>query len=246
MLPTTSASVVPGPNPTILCVALMLPFGGEVTLIRNQLERGVGAFGCNGWDVYSNTSVDLGSKLSKRFFTKVIPGSMQCNFAHWYATPSALNSAIFYRLWQRVFWDGDYLQYDWILKLDPDTVILPGRFRNHVANINPEDSVYLNNCDEGLHGPLEALSRGGMRRFMQGLQDCHDFLQSEWMTYGEDVWLRRCLAHLEVSPKEDFGLLYDRACRPYKWPLPCDTGAAAFHPLKTPEGYLECLRNAER
>lgn len=230
----------------MLCIAVMLPFGGEVALIRSQLAKNVGMFGCNGWNVYSNESVELSPGPPVRILAEVMHGSMQCPISHALALPAAMNSEIFYRFWRRVFWDRHYLFYDWTVKLDPDAVVLPDRLRAHVVNRNPDLPIYVNNCDEGLHGPIEVISRKGMEIFGEGMTRCHDALLPEWMTYGEDVWLRRCFRIIGVSPQDDFGLLRERACRPYEWPKPCVTGAASFHPLKTPADYFACLAQAER
>lgn len=233
-----------GPKPSLYCFSLMLPSGAELSLLRTQLERGAGIFKCNWWNVYSNQSVELTPGPPVRILAEVIPGSLQCNFGGEYNT--AMNSEIFYRVWQRVIDDGRYLLYDWTVKLDPDAVFLPERLRSHVGQRNPNDPVYINNCDEGLHGPIEAISHGGMKTFGMGLQRCHDSLEHEWMTYGEDVWLRRCLGMLEVQRQDDYAVLRERACRPYEWPIPCTSGAVSFHPLKTPKEYFECLGQAQR
>mmetsp|Transcript_27429 Transcript_27429/g.75425 ORF Transcript_27429/g.75425 Transcript_27429/m.75425 type:complete len:390 (-) Transcript_27429:213-1382(-) len=238
--------VAPGPRPSLLCIALMLSSGMEVSLIKTQLQKGVGVFGCNGWNVYSNASVELSPGPPVRLTAEVIPGSLQCAFGHQFKIPNALNSEIFYRVWRQVIHDGHYLLYEWTVKLDPDAVVLPSRLRSHVSNRNPTDALYLNNCDEGLHGPIEVISHGGMKILANGLETCRNQLQSEWATYGEDVFMRHCFANLGVARQDDFTLLRERACRPYTWPMPCTTGAAAFHPLKTPKEYFECLQQAQR
>merc|ERR1719499_2371656 len=83
-----------------------------------------------------------------------------------------------------------------------------------------------------------------MKVYSEQIGRCHDALQWEWMTYGEDVWLRRCWNVLNIKRVDDFGILREKACRPYKDPIPCTSGAVSFHPLKTPEGYFKCLAQA--
>jgi len=224
----------------------MLPYGSEVSLIRSQLAMGVGIFGCNSWSVYSNESVELSPGPPVRIVSEVLPGSLQCPISHKFALPAAMNSEIFYRFWTKVFADRRYLSHDWTCKLDPDAVVLPSRIRAHVQYRKSTDPTYLKNCDEGLHGPIEVISRTGMKLLAKGMQRCHDSFQHEWMTYGEDVWLRKCFRIIGVWPQDDYTLLRERACRPYDWPRPCTSGAASFHPLKTPEEYFGCLEEAKR
>jgi len=233
-----------GPRPSLFCFSLMLPWGNEVSLIRSQLEKGAGIFKCNKWAVFSNASVELTPGPPVALRAEVIPGSLKCGFGGEYNT--ALNSEIFFRVWQKVIADGIYLMYDWTAKLDPDAVFLPSRLRQHVSQRNPQDSIYLNNCDVGIHGPIEVIAHGGMKIFGQGLQRCRDTLEHEWMTYGEDVWLMKCLQELRVNRQDDYMLLREKACRPYEYPIPCTSGAVSFHPLKSPQEYFGCLEQARR
>lgn len=234
-----------GPSPSLFCFSLMLPFGNEVSLIRSQLAQGAGIFKCNAYTVLSSEPVELSPGPPVRILAQAIPGTLHCDFGGDYHT--ALNSEIFFRVWQRVFADGCYLTYDWTVKMDADAVFLPERLRQDLAKRNPSDVVYLNNCDEGLHGPIEVVAHGGMKSLARGLDHCRQQLEHEWMTYGEDVWLRRCLGLLGVNRVDDYPmLLRERACKPYQYPMPCTTGAVAFHPLKTPEEYFQCLQQAGR
>mmetsp|Transcript_58627 Transcript_58627/g.116286 ORF Transcript_58627/g.116286 Transcript_58627/m.116286 type:complete len:565 (-) Transcript_58627:52-1746(-) len=236
------SSTVTGPSPSLYCFSLMMPFGYEVSIIRTQLARGASIFSCNAWDVISNESVMLSPGPPSIIRAQVMPGSMVCKFGGPYNT--ALNSEIFWRVWVKVFELKRFVEYDWSVKMDPDAVWLPNRLRTHVANRQPASPVYLNNCDEGLHGPIEVISNGGMKSFDLGKQLCHRLLIREWMTYGEDVWVRRCMGLLSVARVDDDMLLREKACNPYKDPMPCNAQVVAFHPLKSPVKYFACLDQA--
>jgi len=229
-------------SPSLYCFSLMMPFGYEVSLIRTQLAKGASIFSCNAWDVISNESVVLSPGPPSIIRTEVMPGNMVCKFGGPYDT--ALNSEIFWRVWVKVFELKRFVEYDWSVKMDPDAVWLPNRLLMHVVDREPASLVYLNNCDEGLHGPIEVISKGGMKAFDLGKQHCHDLLIKEWMTYGEDVWVRRCMGLLSVARIDDYMLLREKACKPFKDPMPCDTQAVAFHPLKSPARYFACLDQA--
>jgi len=236
------SSNVTDASPSLYCFSLMMPFGYEVSLIRTQLAKGASIFSCNAWDVISNESVVLSPGPPSIIRTEVMPGNMVCKFGGPYDT--ALNSEIFWRVWVKVFELKRFVEYDWSVKMDPDAVWLPNRLLMHVVDREPASLVYLNNCDEGLHGPIEVISKGGMKAFDLGKQHCHDLLIKEWMTYGEDVWVRRCMGLLSVARIDDYMLLREKACKPFKDPMPCDTQAVAFHPLKSPARYFACLDQA--
>ena len=49
----------------------------------------------------------------------------------------------------------------WVIKVDPDTVWSPARLRPVLHGLSwglEDDGIYLNNCGEGLHGPVEIFS----------------------------------------------------------------------------------------
>lgn len=231
-------------GPSLYCFSLMLPWGGEPKLIRAQLEKGVGIFQCDDWSVLSNESVILSHGPPAVIRTDVLPGSLKCSFGGEYHT--ALNSEVFYRAWTKVVEIGRFLQYDWTVKADPDAVLLPQRLRKHTLDRNAQASLYINNCFEGLHGPIEVVSLGGMKVFKAGLKSCKQILEREWMTYGEDVWLRRCYGLLGLARVDDYDVLREKACKPFKDPIPCKYNAVSFHPLKTPDKYFKCLLQAQK
>lgn len=66
---------------------------------------------------------------------------------------------------------------------------------NRVAQVkflDPSLEFYLNNCEEGLHGPIEVIPNGGMEVFAGGIGTCIEnaSLLKERDTWGEDVFLR--------------------------------------------------------
>jgi len=209
--------------------------------MKAQLKQQVGIFSCDGYTVLSNETIEL-SPSPTSIKTVVMPGSLKCGFGGEYNT--ALNSRIFVRAWHKIIHLRRFLKFKWTVKLDPDCVFLPWRLQAHVISRNAGEIMYLNNCDEGLHGPIEVIAQGGMKAFALGFDRCKDTLSPEVDDYGEDVWLRRCMGLLGVARKDDYRLLTEKACRPYKDPIPCRSVSAAFHPLKTPSLYFKCLKQA--
>merc|ERR1712151_281010 len=202
-----------------------------------------GPFACDAHSTFSSKRLLLGSENGHDLYTEDI-GDLHCEFGgEWYL---ALNSEVFVRAWKQVFKDGLAWQAQWTVKVDPDCVFLPNRLRKLVREFDPDDLVYLNNCDEGLHGPLEVISRGGMNAFMEGMDHCVDKLKKEWTDWGEDVFLRHCLGILKVNRVDQFKLLSEDHCF-HEDPAKdgCVSGKTAFHPFKTPEAYFKCKKQAE-
>jgi hypothetical protein len=223
-------------GPTLFCFSLVLPRSYEVALLRAQLLRGLGISLCNSYVVYSNETVELFPGPPVRITSEVVEGSLKCDIGGKFKT--ALNSDIFVRIWKHVILDGRFRKYDWTVKVDPDAVFLPDRLRAQAHNINAADVVYMNNCKDGLHGPLEVLSHGAMGVYTKGIDRCVSKLEFEFSDYGEDVFLRHCLGLLKVSRIDDFGLLTEK----FNGEIPqCTTGAVSFHPLKSWNAYMACL-----
>ena len=53
------------------------------------------------------------------------------------------------------------LAHSWIVKLDPDTVFLPERLGALLPSGSPR--AFVVNCNEGLHGPIEVVSREALK-----------------------------------------------------------------------------------
>jgi len=226
--------------PTLFCFALMMPKGYEVDLLGQLINKSAGIFACDQYSVFS----DGKHQISKhpRIITGDI-GSVECDYGGpWHL---ALNSEIFFRVWKKVFHDELWKANDWTVKVDPDAVFLPERLKLRVFDRDPASNVYLNNCDQGLHGPIEVVANGGMKTFAEGMSTCHEKLEHEWDWSGEDVFLRHCLGLLEVNRVDDFHLLTEMVCF-YEDPIEdgCVTGKVSFHPFKTPEKYFQCLDEA--
>jgi len=241
---------------SLFCVALCFPVGYELGLLRAQYALGKhGVFSCNTWSVYSNRTLRLSAANATPIArTGVINGSLDAKVGGKYGT--ALNTDVFVRFWNKVSKDPKAWKANWIVKLDPDTLFLPGRFRALVSSepLNghePEHGWWLNNCHLGMHGPIEVLSRAALATYSKGWESCVNGSAGE---HGqEDVYLRVCLNELGVQQVDAFNLLYEAklACqeRPASWnPYrpPCFAAQVAFHPFKSITSYMHCYQEAAR
>jgi len=215
----------------------MLPWGGELLLIKMQYAKKISLFACEGYDVYSNVIVDLGGFTSRMVYT-----DLHCNYGK-----TVLNTHVFYHFWEQLLKDGNYLDYTWTVKLDPDAVFFPNRLhdvirgKDHEA-ANDGNGMILNNCNYGLHGPVEVVSRKALETYASDAPvHCSDILR--WAPQ-EDVFLWNCMLRLHVTPKSQFDLLAEAHCHNAHW-YTCQEGYVAFHPFKQVDKYEGCIKRAD-
>jgi hypothetical protein len=219
----------------------MLPHGYERGLMRRLLEANQSIFRCDSFQVFSEGNNEVGPGPPRVVAEDI--GSTKVGWGGPYH--NALNSGVFVRVWRRIFADGAYYSKDWTVKVDPDAVFLPDRLKTHLADSDPSPSLYLNDCDQGLHGPIEIVSNGGMRAFRLGLNDCVSALSKDFSWSGEDVFLRHCFGMLKINRVDDFHILSETVCM---WHDPVHKGChgdyVAFHPFKQEDTYFNCLQQA--
>jgi len=232
------------PGQSLFCFSLMLPLGYEPTLLKWQYTHSVSIFGCDEYAVYSNMSLAIAHGLR----TKPIASDLVCRKGGEFRT--ALNTDIFMAVWARVIDDNRFIFHDWTVKVDPDAVFLPAKLRTLVQR-HPEEAggVYLNNCELGMHGPLEVLSRLAVQVWWAGATRCQRYftrLCSGSCQWGEDMFLDQCLMKvLHVKREDERGLLLEDHCNPpFGWEQCTDKAVAAFHPFKDVSSYSDCILNA--
>lgn len=125
------------PGTSLYCFAFMLPFGNEPYLLKNAANHNTSVFQCDAYDVFSTEVIDLGANQTT---VVILPGpknetSPYCkmNTWTWKNDALALNTEVFIRVWRTVIKMGKYKDFDWIVKLDPDTVFFPHRLRELLA-----------------------------------------------------------------------------------------------------------------
>ncbi|CAK9003882.1 unnamed protein product [Durusdinium trenchii] len=260
----------PPPRPIggtrLLCIAVCLPFTKEQDLLIMQYHYGIGIFACDTFAIYSSVSMELAPGVLTRRVTSTLLGELGGSFL------TVLNLGAFMQVWKQVLWDGEYLHHDWILKVDPDTVFLVNRLRPILANYNEEmgpSGIYLNNCKDGMHGPLEVFSRSAIMQLantseycaekLDGGKPCQKDCDKFWdITYrghcngpctkwwGEDIWCDQCLYQFtEAKRIFEPTLLQEEHCDPEPGWRDCQNPKiVAYHPFKKPEDYRVCLERA--
>jgi len=228
--------------PSLFCFSIMRCDSYELSLVRTQMAKGLGIFGCDAYSVFSDAKTWLTPGPPIRIDSTVLGISLEAKAG---TKEHILNTEIFLKAWEQVKADGLYIEHDWIVKVDPDAVFFPERLRDRLVRITPAGaSIYFRNCrlSFGLFGALEVMSRLALLSFYDGLERCKQVLP--WQSFGEDMFLRKCLDFLRVSPHTDFSLLSDGYCG--EQPSPCVSGKVAFHPFKNVETYMRCAQEASR
>ncbi|CAE7780837.1 C42C1.13 [Symbiodinium microadriaticum] len=213
------------PMADMFCFTVMGLPTTEQPLLTGQKEKSKGLFACPSFAVFGTVKIPP--------VTKVIPG-LQTQVAYGGKWKTAMNTQVFAQVWKEVQQMPEVAAHAWTVKLDADTVFLPHRLGPLLPASPP--SSYLQNCNEGLHGPIEVISREALKAI-------------QWDVCGaiayEDFWLESCLRRAGASaipawPK----LLHEKGCRP-RLSGPCGSSSVAFHPKKSPSEWWSCLAEAE-
>jgi len=158
--------------------------------------------------------------------------------------PHLINSPIFIKAWQKIAEEQEYSYHDWTIKLDVDAFAVPGRLKQVLGDHTVKKAVYILNTgvdmySNFLHGPVEALNTEAVQKYAAHAQRC---LGKTWLwKTGEDLFLNSCLRELDIHPITDLRLMNDA----YNWGghfIECGSPYAVFHPLKTKQDWVRCLR----
>jgi len=236
------------PPGSMLCIELVLPYSYEIGLVSLQYDQKWSIFQCEKYAVYSSELLTLPNGLT----TRLVNTSQAAEMAGQWGT--ALNTDVFMAVWRAVILDGDYLTVSWVIKVDPDTVWFPDRLRpllleQEAKNNTEGQGVYLNNCQQGMHGPLEAFSQNAIRTLAQRSKQCF-WDENAWgnWQWGEDMWVDQCFMKT-VHERRVFipTLLVEAHCiHWWGWESCQAVDRVAFHPFKELWRYKNCVGNALR
>lgn len=140
--------------PQLYCVAAMLEDSYEQDIFEALLAKGmelkqdIGIFACDGFDVFSSDRVKLGESplwgdVYTTAFKQADVGTSIDNHA--------ANAVLFANMWTEVQKKG-LKSYDWVIKVDPDTVLFPERLKLELQwkREAPRDmAVFVSNCAAG-------------------------------------------------------------------------------------------------
>ena len=170
---------------------------------------------------------------------------------------SALNAPLFAEIWRNFLTQSNMQtlgEWDWLVKVDVDTVFIPHRLVSLIAagrkrlgsKAYDGSLVLLHNRlhHVQLHGAIEIMSRQATNVFRDGLHLC----VNDDAPKQEDLWLYVCLRSLPgVAMVVESDLLVEPwsgwSVKPPRPPL-CQRGTprtVAFHPAKSIDKWTKCL-----
>jgi len=247
--------------PSLFCWCIMQSVGNnpigwlEETLVKQQLEGGIGIFACNEWAVMTDETLAL-NRWGPHGFPKIPKGKNSTLDKRSWAIGSTkagkgvqtnpLNAVPFKTAWNAIRISKKLAKHDWVIKVDPDTVWFPVRLRSHLKTYMPShgngrDNIFIKNCKRynSLQGPIEVISRQGATNLENNIQNCGGI----WGT-GEDHFIVNCLKQLGVPPVMEPGMLNDKYCDGY---ADCSNSwKVAFHPHKNPKRFMECFNASKK
>lgn len=236
---STATTTSPGPKPSLFCFAIARAKSYEMDIMLMQCAKGIGIFACNDQAVLSTVGVDLGNGVHTLIFPGAKVGTSKDG--------TAANTQVFLNAWHRLYAEQRVQTSDYTVKVDPDTVLLPDRLRVRLAPHTTPNAIFFPNCNKFptapdypvMYGALEILSKTAVMSYVVGGDArCKRELPG-WTTWGEDLFLTKCLRHIGVGPVKDEHALQDARC----WGVNClDKQAAAFHDFKSVGSWFGCWR----
>jgi hypothetical protein len=210
--------VVKSPNPRV----------DEGGLVAQMQQNGWSVFGCD-----ANKVMNGGAA----------PRAKEATAGGW---NSVANTDIFVTIWDQIIAEGQWKNFDWTVKVDPDAVFFPDRLRQHLGKLRAPagSAVYIKNCDFkfGFMGSLEIFSMKATELFSLNGAQCKNKIGHEG---GEDFYMMTCMDALGVKTMKDASILNDKYTSTATLNLgdvsPCSNGwTASFHPYRSAGVWMNC------
>lgn len=225
-----SAGLATKGSPALYCWSVISVQGYEKDLYEAVHEKGASIFACDGHAMLTaDTTTEIGGETTTKFNGAPVISSVD---------GTAGNTQLFVNAWNKVIELGKWEDYAFIVKVDPDAVFIPEKLRWHLGS-HVFETMYVINCQAWnmIYGSLEIFSYHAIRAWKDGHEGCNappDF--------GEDKYMTQCMDHLGVTRVDDFGVVGDMLCGSF---TDCRSlPAAAFHPFKDKNSWLECWQTA--
>jgi len=235
-----------GDIPSLFCFSIVRKNGYEEKLLMAQFENTASIFLCDGYKVltaggkmvlgqgWNTTEIDAPSRgLGKA------AGDESMEFENTNTMMQAWSVILRYKK----LWD-----HDWIVKVEPDAVFFPGRFRQYLrrnSTARHSDKVSFLNCEQ-LQGPparassIQVFSQRAMKAYSGGKARCRRALA--WKDWEEDVFIERCLQFLGINSLFARDMVGGAQC--WSRSQCSDLSKVAFHNFKSASSYMKCWEDA--
>lgn len=233
-------------SPSLFCWVLFQTTTYENDIMHKQMDAGAGVFQCDEWALLStDDETVLGKtpegaeaktqKVEKAEITTSVDGT-------------AGNAKLFINCWNVIIADGRWRHHAWIIKVDPDAVIIPERVRDHLRSFVLEN-VYVVNCNKFpsspnfpmMYGSVEIYSFHAIDTYARNNGLCMTDMGMMLPQWGEDYFMTHCLDHIGVGRISDFVSVGDNVCTGGS----CgDMAFSAFHPFKSGDAWQDCWDQA--
>jgi len=218
-----AAEGAPTAGTSLYCVMVYLPNSTEESLMWLAKKNGVSIFGCDKAATYHSWESQGGAWDTGEV--------------------TLINTNVFINVFEQIRAAEEYLDHDWVVKVDPDCVFFADRLRDHLNQMRPPAymPMYIKNNDmdpglgnNGFLGAVEIFSKGAMQAFFANMEECHQFLGED---SGEDGFFKGCMDALGV------GFMLDpNVFNPDYDPAVCRKGErVAFHPIKQYNEWQCCV-----
>lgn len=234
--------LVTSPKVSLFCFSIAQSGGDAMRLIDGQLKHGAGIAECDEFMVFSDARVLLPT------------GQHTVPLSYFEADPrsdTGMSTSTHYEAWLTIFDHFIWQQYDWIVQVDPSTLLFPRQLKYQLVKsvdkwdkFNEEErrGAYLATCPSGhvsMTGALQVISSRAvmMWNFKRGSCPSGGF-------FPADVWLQSCMSTLGATAVS-LPIIQDATCRSEE-AEPCSNFSfAAFHPLRTLHAMEECKAQAQ-
>lgn len=242
--PRTVAGLAVKGSPSLFCWSLFMTTSYENDIIKAQLDQGIGIFQC---DEYALLSTDPETVMGK---SRDHPGeditTLRVEKAEITTSVdgTAGNAKLFVNCWNALLQDGRWRRHAWVIKVDPDAVIVADRVRDHLK-AHVLENVYVVNCNKFpespnfpmMYGSVEIYSFKAIDTYAQKLGSCMKDMGMMLPQWGEDYFMTHCLDHIGVGRISDFVSVGDNVCTGGSC---ADQAFSAFHPFKSVDSWLRC------
>jgi len=257
LCPKPACNAQPFKAISFFCWAVVRAEGYELGLVQAQLKKKAGIFACDDYAVISDKALDLDGVKVLQISSTSVGGFTDAG--------TSPNAPVFVEAWGQIKADGRYKAHDWVVKCDPDTVLIPDRLRLKLTpGKQPSDPYpppfkpapgagqWVTNCDKMagwgagwghgwpmMYGSVEIISREAIDNYFANEEMCKNSFA--WQGMGEDAFMGLCLRKLktgELFMKQGDGVCGGGGCE--------DASFQAYHPHKDITSWMQCWATATR